>query len=432
MVLIYSHQQSPRLRYIAKQLFERMLGTLVSVTHNTEEFITYTGAKFSYGKEPLGDEMFFQSSDLLFEKGVNEDIISIKNWEGLPCFYHTPHPDSVLPFDIFATSFYMLTRYEEYLPQVKDNLGRFMAKSSLAYQYNFLKIPIVDLWALRVKEVLQNKFPEINWTSKKFETELICEVNEAFAYQKKGWFRTFEGLIYDLGHFRFGKILNRIKTLLGIMKDPFHTYNYMINIARKNNVNLRVFFGLGNYSIHEKSTNANSYTYQKLIKSIADYCSIGIRLSYEAQKNANDFKEEKKRFEQITHRSASHAFCQYGKISLPNTYRLLVEQEVVVDYSMGYQDYAGFRAGTSVPFLFYDLDYEVQTPLNVVPFCISKNIFSEISSSKKAIEEIDMLIKEIKKVKGKAVIHIQNDMFDETDLRIPFWKELYSYIVTLS
>ena len=296
MVLIYSHQPSPRLRYIAKQLFERILGTSVSITHNTEEFITYEGAKFSYGKEPLGNEMFFQSSNLLFEKGVNEDLISIKDWDGLPCFYLTPHPDSVFPFDVFASSFYLLTRYEEYLPQVKDNLGRFMAKTSLAYQHNFLKKPIVDLWALRLKNALQNEFPGIIWKPKEFYVELICEVNEAFAYQKKGWFRTVEGLVTDFWALKFRKILNRIKSLLGIMKDPFHTYRYMINIARENDVNLRVFFGLGNYSVHEKSTNANSYTYQKLIKSIADYCAIGMRLSYDGQKSIDDFKEEKKRF----------------------------------------------------------------------------------------------------------------------------------------
>jgi len=122
---------------------------------------------------------------------------------------------------------------------------------------------------------------------------------------------------------------------------------------------------------------------------------------------------------------------KYGRINLPNTYRTLVEQEVTVDYSMGYQDYAGFRAGTSVPFLFYDLDYEIQTPLNIVPFCLSKNMFNNISSSEKGIEEVNTLISFIQKVKGKAVIHIQNDMFDETEVRVSFWKTMYSYFVTL-
>lgn len=431
MLLIYSYQQSPRLRYIAKQIFERILGIPISVTLKIEDFVAYSGPKFSYGKQPLGNELFIQSTNLLFEQGVNEDIISIKDWNGLPCFYKSTHPESAVPFDVLAASFYMLTRYEEYLPQVKDSLGRFMAKSSLAHQHGFLQMPVVDLWALRIKQVLNTRFNGIEWESKNFHVELICEVNEAFAYQKKGWFRTLEGVASDLWKLKFGKIVNRAKVILGIMKDPYHTYNYMINKARKSKANLRVFFGLGNYSSHEKSINANSYTYQKLIKSIADYCPIGLRLSYDSQKNIAEFKTERKRFEQITHRPASHTFCQYAKISLPNTYRTLIEQEVTADYSMGYQDYAGFRAGTCTPFLFYDLDYEIQTPLLVVPFCLSKNMFVNITSHEKGMEQASQLINSVKQVNGKAVIHIQNDMFDVTDSRASFWKAMYTYFLSI-
>lgn len=431
MLLIYSHKQSPRLRYIAKQLFERILGVPVGVTLKIEDFIAHNGPKFSYGKKPLGNELFFQSADLLFEQGVNEDIISVKDWHGIPCFYKVHHPESVVPFDVLAASFYMLTRYEEYLPQVKDNLGRFMPTSSLAHQHNFLQKPVVDLWALRVKKIIQTRFPDIKWELKHFNVELICEVNEAFAYKKKGWFRAFEGFFADLFKLRFSKLYNRLKVILGVMKDPFHTYNYMINKALKSKANLRVFFGLGNYSSHDKSINADSYTYQRLIKSIADYCPIGLRLSFDSQKNLAEFKIERKRFEQITHRAASHTFCQYAKISLPNTYRTLIEQEVTADYSMGYLDYAGFRAGTCSPFLFYDLDYEIQTPLSVVPFCLSKNMFDNITSPEKGIEQAAELMNAIKEVNGKAVIHIQNDLFDDTDSRAPFWKAMYSYFVSL-
>ena len=168
MLLIYSHKQSPRLRYIAKQLFERILGVPVSVTLKIEDFIAHSGPKFSYGKQPLGNELFFQSTDLLFEQGVNEDIISVKDWHGIPCFYKVNHAESVVPFDVLAASFYMLTRYEEYLPQVKDSLGRFMATSSLAHQHGFLQMPVVDLWALRVKKIIQARFPEIEWNRKYF------------------------------------------------------------------------------------------------------------------------------------------------------------------------------------------------------------------------------------------------------------------------
>ena len=36
--------------------------------------------------------------------------------------------NSALPFDVFAAGFYLLSRYEEYLPHIKDRFHRFPAK----------------------------------------------------------------------------------------------------------------------------------------------------------------------------------------------------------------------------------------------------------------------------------------------------------------
>ena len=61
-------------------------------------------------------------------------------------------------FDIFAASFYLLSRYEEFLPHVKDDYGRFLATESIAFKHDFLKQPVVDIWAYKLKSVLEEKF----------------------------------------------------------------------------------------------------------------------------------------------------------------------------------------------------------------------------------------------------------------------------------
>lgn len=429
MLLVYTHKESPRFKYIAKQIFERILGIPINVTLKIEEFVAHTGPKFSYSKQPLADELFFQCADLLFEKGINENIITIKDWNGLPCFYQVPHPDSAFPFDIFSASFYMLTRYEEYLPQLKDHLGRFIAKSSIAYQHNFLQEPIIDWWAQRLKKVLFEKYPELNQKPKKFSLTLLCEVNEAFAYKKKGWFRTIEGFAYDFWLLKLNKLFDRTKVIIGLKKDPFSTYNYMVNTARKLGGNLIFFFGLGNYSSHEKSISYNSNSYQKLIKSIADYYPVGLRLSFDSQNDIKKLKTEKKRFEQITHQFSLETFCQYAKTNLPENYRSLIEQEVTKDYSMGYMDNAGFRAGTCTPFLFYDLEHEIQTPLKIIPFCLTNNAFKNIKTAENGIKQAEKILSKIKSVNGEAYIHIQNNLFSENSLKATFWKKMFEYFL---
>ena len=80
--------------------------------------------------------------------------INIHKWDGIPSFFPT-NDKCAIPFDIFAASFYLLSRYEEYLPHVKDEHGRFPVEESLAFQQGFLEIPVVDLWVKKLKEALR-------------------------------------------------------------------------------------------------------------------------------------------------------------------------------------------------------------------------------------------------------------------------------------
>ena len=47
---------------------------------------------------------------------------------------------------------------------------------------------------------------------------------------------------------------------------------------------------------------------------------------------------------------------------------------------MGYINHVGFRAGTCTPFLFYDLDFEIQTPLLIYSFNFIDNAFLKYAS----------------------------------------------------
>ncbi len=124
MVLLYTHKITPRLTFTVKQLFRRIMGYEVSITDSVDVFIKHTGAKLSYAKQPLQNEFFIRANHLLFERILEPQDINWKSWEGTPCFFDVDARSSI-PFDILAASFYLLSRYEEYLPHQKDELGRF-------------------------------------------------------------------------------------------------------------------------------------------------------------------------------------------------------------------------------------------------------------------------------------------------------------------
>jgi len=83
----------------------------------------------SYTKQQLGNEFFIKSHDILFEQGLSDIDINMHDWGHTKCFFYLGE-NCALPFDIFSASFYLLSRYEEYLPHVKDEYGRFTATES--------------------------------------------------------------------------------------------------------------------------------------------------------------------------------------------------------------------------------------------------------------------------------------------------------------
>jgi hypothetical protein len=145
MVLVYTHKITPRLTYVFKHIFENMLGVSVGFTKTIETFVAHSGPKFSYTKKQLGDEYFIPAHTLLYEQGVKLQKLDVDRLNGFPIFFKT-QGDSFFSFDIFAATFFLLSRYEEALPHIKTPQGFFDPAQSIAGQYDFLELPVVDLW----------------------------------------------------------------------------------------------------------------------------------------------------------------------------------------------------------------------------------------------------------------------------------------------
>jgi hypothetical protein len=144
----------------------------IKFTTVVDEFVAHNGLKMTYSKTPLGKEFFVRSHDLLFEQGLDDVDISMSTWEDVPCFFLAGNTSTV-PFDIFAASFYLISRYEEYVPFVQDQHERYPATESLAFKNDFLQKPLVDIWALKFLKSLQEKFPTYEYKTRKFEFMIL-------------------------------------------------------------------------------------------------------------------------------------------------------------------------------------------------------------------------------------------------------------------
>ena len=81
MLLVYTHKITPRLTYTFKHICKRILGIEVSFTSKVEDFIAHNRLKMSYAKQPLSNELFVRSNDLLFEQGLIDGNLMLLHWD---------------------------------------------------------------------------------------------------------------------------------------------------------------------------------------------------------------------------------------------------------------------------------------------------------------------------------------------------------------
>ncbi len=422
MLLIYTHKISNRLSYVMKHIFTRILGIEVIFTTKVEDFIKHSGPKITYTKQPLQNEFFIRSNDLLFEQGINDIEIRMGEWDGVPCFFESGERSSI-PFDIFSASFYLLSRYEEYLPHVKDDLGRFPPKSSIAFQFGFLKRPVVDLWAQKLLQILRLRFPEIAVQGKKYKLTPIVNVTTSHCYALKGPARTIAGFFLDLFRFKLARVAKRTAVLVNPKKDPYDNFGTLIETHKKYSLKAMFFFQFADYSEHDKNVSIHRNKFRCLIKSVADYSVVSLSASMASSQDLGILKEEKKRLSDLINRPVDYSRMRYNRVVVPNTYRNLIEAEFTDDFTMGYTHIVGFRAGTCTPFQFYDINLEVQQPIKIHPFVVCDYAFNKYKKAGEIFNEMDLIYKEIKNVNGDFNVIFSNELLGGTH-RIS-WLKLY-------
>ncbi len=425
MLLIYLPKITTRADYVFKHICTRILGIPVEFTTTLDSFIAHPGPKFSYGKQPLGNELFFQSHELLFQQGFEDVEVHVRPWEDTIGFFAVSEK-SALPFDIFSAAFYLLSRYEEYLPHVKDELGRFPASESLAHKEGFLQSPVVDEWAYKLKDILTSQFPDLEFPKRAFRVHNIVEAKRPFEFLQRGVARTIVGFASDLWKLKLGRMFHRIQVLFGLRKDPYDTFTWILNNSRHSESELTVFFLLGEGFSFREDFNTKRERFQRLVKYVNDYKEVGLVFSFHSLNDYEKLKEEKEMLEDLTHRTLKSSFNDRQLVNLPTIYRHLLELEVERDYTLFYFDEIGFRAGTCTPFLFYDLDYEVKTPLVLQPV-IGKSLSLKFGKESDVEGRIMAIYRKVQSLNGCFSFQFSNRDF-EPKKQNKTWRYLYSEI----
>jgi hypothetical protein len=362
-VKIYSAEDTPRIRYIAGIILSDILGLNWELV--TDRRKIGKNPVINYSKQSIAGSYKIIPDDLLFEKGISQKQIVISVWKGLPVFFQTA--DSDLPFDIFAASFYLVSRYEEYLDFIPDKYGRFPSSQSLALKNGFLDKPVVDLWAKEFSKSLLKKFPNLVFRKNTYNSLLTMDTDEPFAYRGKNIIRSIGKILYDRSSDPL-LVSERYRIMSKNEKDPYDVFDYILEKIENNETEAKFFFPVGDRSQYDTNPSWKNAEYRDLIQKISNKYKIGLHPSFVAGGDGSLIVTEAKRLRMILNKDVNFCRFHFIRLSMPRSYKNSMIAGFTEDYSMGYPDEPGFRAGIARPFYFYNITEETVTNLKIIPF----------------------------------------------------------------
>lgn len=429
-IWIYSEAPAtPRLRYAATSFFSTVEDYCVIFTSSTQEIINAPGILLAYGSSPNPEIPLIPAVGLLFETGINDHKPDITFLEEVPVMYATDHPGALVSFDVFAATFWLLSRYEEYQPFKPDVHGRFPASQSLLFRFGLLRKPLVDIWRQFMISRLMKKYPGAELHQKHFRFVPTIDIDSAWAYRHKPCIRSFGGVIKAFLYGKLKEAAERIAVLAGLKPDPFDTYT-IISEIHKDTVTPVFFFLLGKYNRYNKNQHPANRHYRALILSLCQNYLSGIHPSYETSNDKGETAYETALLRDITGNAVIRSRQHFLRFSLPGTYRHLQELGIGEEYSMGFAAEPGFRAGTCNPFKFYDLISEKELPLLIYPITVMDGTLRDYLSLN-PVQATD-IIRELADVvyhnNGMFVSLWHNESLDGS-ARWKGWTPVYRYLV---
>ncbi|WP_336515254.1 polysaccharide deacetylase family protein [Pollutibacter soli] len=426
-LLLYSDATGDRIRYAANLVLSDLGGYTYRLTDSRSEFLYFNGPKINYSQRRITeDEFHIIPVRLLYESDIRVQVIDVFELKEYPAFFQSPI-ESNWPFDIFAAAFYLVSRYEEYLPFQPDEYGRFPHQSSAAFEKGFLHRPVVNEWVLGLKKKLLIWFPNLWSRENYFRFIPTYDIDIAYSYLHKGWQVNFAGALKSISKMDFKAVIDRIQVLSGNRKDPFDVYEWLYALHLKYRLKPVYFFLVAAKRFaYDRNILPTEKAMIDLILHHAMGYQIGIHPSWQSGDDKALFQSEKKSLEEISGIAITKSRQHYIRMTLPETYQQLEAMGIKDEYSMGYGSINGFRASISSPFPWYDLSKNKATEMMIHPWCFmdANSLYEQKYIPAQAYEELSYYHQVIKKVNGQMITIWHNNFFG-TDPAFKGWREVY-------
>jgi hypothetical protein len=217
------------------------------------------------------------------------------------------------------------------------------------------------------------------------------DIDIAYAYLCRGLRRSVLGAVRSVLQAKPDQFFDRIRVLAGKKKDPYDVYEWLDALHLKYRLKPYYFFLLAEQRKgYDRNVDPRMESFRNLVQYHAMGYPVGLHPSWQSGDVPHLVASEKARLEALTGKKVTGSRQHYIRLSFPDTYRLLIENGIESDFSMGYGSINGFRASVSSPYSWYDLEKECTTSLRIFPFCFmdANARFEQDFTPAQAFEEI--------------------------------------------
>lgn len=407
MVIIYSNKITEALKYSAYVLFDEY----VTITDELEVFEKSSAYKIWYCNET--PSLKVDSVIIPHELLHRNNILS----KGDPVFIEEKWNKNELPKnnDIFALSFYVISRLEEYYSAEQDQHGRFKSANSILKKHG-LKTPWIDVWRKLLHQKIQSTHPHIKLDNAVYSHAVSLDIDHAFLFKGKEKWRVLGSIAKSTskGNTEFlkaWKIYNSSKI------DPYDSYTYLRKKLRETNIPAYFFILCGAYKKpYDTAIPFKSKAMQNLLVDLRTLGKVGLHPSYQSHNNFSILQQEYSNLQEVMPSALNNSRQHFLKFKLAQTYQNLIQIGIRTDFSMGYANELGFRAGTCRTFWWFDVEKNEKTKLKIHPISCMDGTLHEYQnlSTGQAIQEIKELKNTCKEYQGSFISLWHNHSISET------------------
>jgi hypothetical protein len=387
--------------------------------------------------------IFKDDLEYLSKKNIPKKVKFIKNHflieKDIPIIYGNDElkmneNEIICGVDIFASSFFMLTRWEECVNKNRDIHNRFPVKESLAYNNDFLHRPVVNEYIEMLWNMLM--FLGISQNRKEKYFKLILTHDVDYLYRWKSWkyiFRTMGGDILKRNNLKLavGRI-NQYKNILrGKEKDPYDTFDWLMDKSESIGIKSRFYFMSRGITKHD-----NNYKIKEIIPTIKKIKKrghiIGFHGSYASYNNYQQWRKEKELLESVYQGEITEGRQHFLRFEVPITWQIWEDNNMQIESTCVYADREGFRCGTSDEFSTFNVLTRKKLRLKEMPLVIMDSTLQNSNyrglSPDEVLKVFNYYIKITKKYKSKVSILWHNSNFDFLGIE-PIWRDVYEKVI---